>query len=161
MHALVEENRRLVSAQSTPLLMLDSGNIDDDGKPALSMTLSNVGTGPAQIAWFHIADEGGTDYTGGTLYERVAKVDPGVRFTSEQIGGTLMRSGDYRSVFRWPKPVDNEEALAEYGKLNAAQFKLHASACYCSIFEECRVTEFGDSRPRPVSSCKSAAHGGD
>jgi hypothetical protein len=161
MHALVEENRRLVSAQSTPLLMLDSGNIDDDGKPALSMTLSNVGTGPAQIAWFHLTDAAGTDYTGGTLYERVVKSDPGVRFTSQQIGGTLMRSGDQRSVFRWPKPVDNKDALAEYGKLNDARFRLQASACYCSIFEECKVTQFGESRPKPVSSCESALHGGE
>ena len=98
MHALVEENRRLVSAQSTPLLMLDSGNIDDDGKPALSMTLSNVGTGPAQIAWFRLVDAQGTDYRGGTLYERLAKVDPGLRFTSQPIGGTLMRSGTRCSV---------------------------------------------------------------
>ena len=160
MHALVEENRRLVSAQSTPLLMLDSGNIDDSGKPALSMTLSNVGTGPAQIAWFRLVDAHGTDYRGGTLYERVAKVDPSARFTSVPISGTLMRSGDSRSVFRWPKPVDNKDAMAEYEKLNAARFALHASACFCSIFEECKVTEFGDSRPKPVSSCESAAKGG-
>jgi hypothetical protein len=161
MHALVDENRRLVSAQSTPLLMLDSGNLDDSGKPALSMSLSNVGTGPAEIAWFRLTDDAGTDYTGGTLYERVAKVDPGARFTSVPISATLMRSGDSRLVFKWPKPVDNQEALVAWDKLNDVRFRLHASACYCSMFEECKVTEFGDSRPRPVASCEEDSHHGN
>lgn len=62
MHALVEQNTRLVSAQSTPLLMLDTGNLDDNGKAVLSMTISNVGTGPAQIAWFRVVDAQGQDF---------------------------------------------------------------------------------------------------
>jgi hypothetical protein len=159
MHALVEENRRLVSAQSTPLLMLDTGNLDDSGKPVISMTMRNVGTGPAQIAWFRVTDDQGVDYRGGSLYERVEKLDPHGRFISQQVSGTLMRSGDERSVFRWPKPADNKAALAEWDKLNETRFHLHASACYCSIFYECSITKFDDSRPRPVPSCEQTAEG--
>ncbi len=151
MRALVEQNTRLVSAQSTPLLMLDSGNIEN-GKPMITMTLSNVGTGPAQIGWFHIVDSKGTDYSGGTLYERVAAMDPHATFYSEQISETLMRSGDTRNIFKWPKPK-NPAALAAWNDLNQTRFHLHASACYCSIFEECKITEFGMSHPKPVSSC--------
>ena len=153
MHALVEQNTRLVSAQSTPLLMLDSSNLSD-GKQAISMTLTNVGTGPAQIAWFHIADAQGLSYSGGTLYDRVVKADPKASFTSQQISATLMRSGDERSVFSWPKPATGNPALPEWEKLNRSRFQLHASACYCSIFEECKITDFGDSRPRSVASCE-------
>jgi hypothetical protein len=155
MHALVEQNTRLVSAQSTPLLMLDSSNLDDDRKPAISMTLSNVGTGPARIAWFRLHDDKGTDYRGGVLYERVAKLDPGAAFTSQQITSTLMRSGEHRSVFSWPRPK-SPAALAEWQRLNDARFHLQASACYCSMFDECRTTEFGDSRPKSVESCDEA-----
>ncbi len=155
MHALVEQNTRLVSAQSTPLLMLDSSNLGDDGKQAISMVLSNVGTGPARIAWFRLRDDKGTDYSGGALYERVAKLDPGAAFTSQFISSTLMRSGEHRQVFSWPKP-NSPAALAEWKLLNDARFHLHASACYCSIFDECRTTEFGASRPKAVSSCDEA-----
>jgi hypothetical protein len=153
MQALVEQNRRLVSAQSTPLLMLDTGNLDESGKAVISMTLSNVGTGPAQIAWFRVSDPKGENYSGGSLYERVQKLDPGSHFESQQISGTLMRSGDGRSVFKWFKPVGSPAALAAWDKLNLTRFHLHASACYCSIFDECKITEFGESRPRPVTSC--------
>ena len=152
MHALVEQNTRLVAAQSTPLLMLDTSNLDDNHKPAISMTLSNVGTGPAQIAWFRVTDVEGNGYSNG-LYERLAKLDPHLQFTSQQISGTLIRSGNERFVFNWPRPASSEPALAEWNKLNSSRFQLHASACYCSIFDECRVTDFGESRPKPVASC--------
>ena len=117
------------------------------------MTLSNVGTGPAKIAWFRVVDSENNDYRGGSLYEKIAKRDPGISFTSQQISGTLMRNGGDRSVFKWPKPVGSSAALAEWEKLNKSRFHLSASACYCSIFEECRITEFGDSHPKSVSSC--------
>ena len=159
MHALVEENRRLVSAQSTPLLMLDTANLDA-GKLVISMTISNVGTGPARIAWFHVVDDQGTDYSGGALYERVANLDSNLHFTSQYISAILMRSGDERSVFKWPKPLGSKTAIAEWDKLDAIRTRLHASACYCSIFDECRITEFGDSRPRPVASCDNGSHDG-
>lgn len=154
MHALVEQNTRLVSAQSTPLLMLDTSNLDGNGKPAISMTLSNVGTGPARIAWFRVVDAQGNSY--GSLYDRVAKLDPHASFISEQISSTLMRPGSERFVFKWPKPAEASPALAEWNDLNKTRFQLHASACYCSIFDECRTTEFGDSHPQNVESCEGA-----
>jgi hypothetical protein len=153
MHALVEQNTRLVSAQSTPLLMLDTGNLDG-GKQVLTMTISNVGTGPAQISWFRVVDDEGNEYSNGALYERVAKLDSHTPFISQLISATLMKSGDERSVFKWPMPLESKAALAEWDKLNTTRFHLHASACYCSIFEECKITEFGESRPKPVSSCE-------
>ena len=158
MHALVEQNTRLVSAQSTPLLMLDTSNIDG-GKPVLSMTISNVGTGPAQIAWFRVFDSQGNEYSNDALFKRVETLDPHLSFTSQYISATLMRSGDERSVFKWPKPANSGPALVEWNKLSETRLHLHASACYCSIFDECRTTEFGDSRPKPVTSCESASQG--
>ena len=124
------------------------------------MTLSNVGSGPARIAWFHVVDAQGVSYSGGSLYERVAQVEPKASFTSEQISGTLLRSGGERSVFRWPKPVGSEIALADWTKLNRARFALQASACYCSMFDECRVTTFGETHPKPVPSCEATTQDG-
>ncbi len=155
MHALVEQNSRLVSAQSTPLLMLDSGNVSN-GKPVLTMTLSNVGTGPAQIAWFHLTDEAGTDYTGGSLTQRVSELAPtagGVE--TQRIANTLIRTGDSRTIFSWPKPPANSPALPAWNSLNQTRFHLNASACYCSLFDECKITHFADSKPQPVPTCQN------
>ncbi len=156
MHALVDENKRLVEAQSTPLLMLDSSNLNDVGKAALTFKLSNVGTGPAQVRWFHLTDDQGVSYTGGTLYERVAKIDPRASFLSQQISGSLMRSGEFRLVFEWPKPAEWSAVLGSWETLNKTRFRLHGSACYCSMFDECRVTDFDEKRPRVVEDCQTA-----
>ena len=157
MHALVEQNRRLVSAQSTPLLMTDTGNWNS-GQPILTFTVSNVGTGPARIAWFRLSDPQGVDYSGGALTDRVDKLSqkPSQEVSSQPIAGTLMRSGDQRTVWSWPRPIGTPAALAEWEKLNHDRAYLRARACYCSIFDECRITEFGESRPKPVSSCTQA-----
>ncbi len=154
MHALVDQNKRLVEAQSTPLLMLDSSNLSDSGKFSLKFKLSNVGTGPAEVRWFHLTDDQGVSYTGGTLYERVSKLDPTASFVSQQISGSLMRSGDDRTVFDWPKPAEGSLALGAWETLNKTRFGFHGSACYCSMFDECRVTDFSEKKPRVVESCE-------
>ncbi len=151
MEALVEQNRRLVHAQSTPLLTYDTGN-QRDGKALISMTLRNVGTGPAQIFWFKVLDEQGTDFTGYALTERVMKLDPKSKPASQEINSMLIRSGEERSIFQWPRPT-NPAAIAEWEKLNHVRFHLHLSACYCSIFDECQITNFSTSHPKPVQSC--------
>ena len=145
------------------LTALDSGNLDK-GRIVLSLTLSNVGTGPARIAWLHITDAQGNDALAASIEKQVDKLlspnqlDPGKAnlqsaFQSTQIEATLMRSGEDRPVWKWPRPTANPAAIAEWEKLNTARFHLRASACYCSIFDECRITEFGTSRPEPVASC--------
>jgi hypothetical protein len=153
MHALVEQNTRLVDAQSTPLLMLDSANANN-GKLVLSMTISNVGTGPAQIAWYRATDDQGNSFTGGAVESEIDKVDPKALVATQPISSTLLRSGDQRLIFSWAQPANNPAAIAEWWKLNHARFHIHASACYCSIFDECKITDFGSSRPKPVQSCK-------
>ena len=50
MEALVEQNQRLVRAQSTPILQYTHGN-NVDGEKVLHFEVRNVGTGPALSAW--------------------------------------------------------------------------------------------------------------
>ena len=150
MHALVEQNTRLVSAQSTPLLMLDTANLDGS-KPVISMTISNVGTGPAQISWFRVFDDQGNGYSNGSLYERLRKLDSSLPVSSQQISATLMRSGDERSVFKWPRPVASPVALAEWEKLNLLAFictRAHATAPSSTSAESPSSAGAGQSRFR-------------
>ena len=108
------------------------------------------------MGWFHLTDDQGVSYTGGRLYERVTKLDPKTSFMSQQISGSLMRSGDDRTVFEWPKPVDGSPALGAWETLNKTRFGLHGSACYCSMFDECRVTDFSVRKPKVVENCETS-----
>ncbi len=158
MEALVEQNRRLVEAQSTPLPTYETGNVSG-GKAIIDMKLHNVGTGPAQIFWFRAFDDQGVDFTGHAIEERVSKLDPKSQFLTQPINSTLLKSGDEALILQWPKPT-NPAALAEWEKLNHARRYLHLSACYCSIFDECRITDFTTNRPKPVQSCEQNAKQG-
>lgn len=153
MEALVEQNSRLVHAQSTPLLAFDTGNYEA-GKHVLSMTIANVGTGPAEVYWLHISDEQGVDSRGAALTDRALKAAPHSSPSSEQVESILMRSGEERSVFKWPRPNGSRAGVAEWEKLEKQRVHLSLSACYCSMFDECRITDFGVSRPKPVTSCE-------
>ena len=157
MHALVDQNKRLVEAQSTPLLMLDSSNLSDSGKASLKFKVSNVGTGPARVGWFHLTDDLGVSYTGGALSERVSKTDSNTVVLSQQISGSFLRSGDERTVFDWPKPANGSPAMGTWETLNKARFGFRGTACYCSLFDECRVTDFSGTKPKVVESCDMAS----
>src|ERR1700754_4434665 len=59
MEKLVEQNARLVRANSVPLIQFDTGNITQEGQSDLYLEVANVGTGPARIVWFEIQQENG------------------------------------------------------------------------------------------------------
>ncbi len=117
MEALVEQNSRLVHAQSTPLLMYDSADGDAAGKLIIKMTLSNVGTGPADVYWFRATDGQGLDYSGAALTSRAMKAAPDPRQSrpaSQDVDSVLMRSGDERIIFLWPRPTGSWSGMAEW-----------------------------------------------
>src|SRR6202008_287634 len=58
MEKLVEQNSRLVKANSVPLLLFDTGNVDDQGQPEIYLGVRNAGTGPARIVWFELLQDG-------------------------------------------------------------------------------------------------------
>ncbi len=44
-----------------------------------------------------------------------------------------------------------------YAALNAARADLQLQACYCSVLNDCWVTDFGSERPRAVAECRTLA----
>src|SRR6185369_16176359 len=48
MEKLVDQNARLVKANSVPLLQFDHGNVNDQGKSEIYLAVRNARTGPAR-----------------------------------------------------------------------------------------------------------------
>ena len=44
---------------------------------------------------------------------------------------------------------------ALYAALNAAREDIRVQACYCSVLNDCWVTDFGPERPHPVAACRA------
>lgn len=91
------------------------------------------------------------------MSRRAEQLDPSGQVLSNLISSTLMRSGEDRNFFRWPKPIGNDPALAQWHALDKIRFQLRPSACYCSMFDECWITTFDSGVPRPVQRCAAAA----
>jgi hypothetical protein len=154
MEKLVEQNARLVRANSTPLLIVGHGNQGEDGTPKLGFSIQNSGTGPARIVWVEIRHNDKPAKNGLDLIGAVAGGTPGVTFTSSQIAPSMLVAGEERNFLVWPRPpATDAEGLKAWKALDSARWKLSFQACYCSVFDECWTSSLSADVPKPVKAC--------
>lgn len=150
MEALVRENERLVRAQSTPILQYDHGNGGEDGQRRLEFSITNVGTGPARVMWARLTRAGKT-YSKWSDF--IADSGPGTAtFTTSPINRTVLSQGEVRRLVRWTYPAD-PLGRARWSTIDKQRFEAKATACYCSVFEQCWISDMEADLPRPVERC--------
>jgi len=159
MERLVEQNSRLVRANSVPLLQFDHGNLGDDGKPQIYLSVHNVGTGPARIVWFEVLQDGKAirsprDLLPADLNRQVAQLDT----VTSGIAPSMMPAGETRKILKWTLPDPGTPAHTAWQQVDKSRFALVASACYCSLFDECWLTSASADVPRPVARCEPKGH---
>lgn len=156
MEQLVEQNARLVRANSVPLLQFDTGNVTPEGASVLYLEVKNVGTGPARIVWFEMQrQDGGLVRSYPDLLpkgSRLSRPDAGI--VTGGIAPSMMPAGERRKLLSWPRPAAEVPGLTEWNHLNRERFGLKVEACYCSLFDECWLTKATADVPRPVASCE-------
>ena len=151
MEALVHANERLVWAQSTPILQYDHGNVGEDGKPALEFTIRNVGTGPARVVWFEFMQGGKRYHDIGDWVRANGKGSN--NFTTASISLIALAAGEQRNLLIWKKPND-APGLSRWQAVDQARFTAHVRACYCSVFDQCWVSNLEADIPQPVADCR-------
>jgi hypothetical protein len=151
MEALVEENERLVRAQSTPILQYESGNVGDDGAPAQVFTIKNVGTGPARVSWFEL-EHGGKTYSGVAKFVLDTGINP-ITFIESSINQTVLAQGDKRNLLVWRNPSD-AVGQSRWKQIDKARSEVKVRACYCSVFDECWLSNLEADLPKRVPSCE-------
>ncbi|HEY7643310.1 MAG TPA: hypothetical protein VH814_26515 [Steroidobacteraceae bacterium] len=62
---------------------------------------------------------------------------------------TVLRAGDDTLILGLKR--EGQEAL--WDKLNTLRFELKFRACYCSVFDECWVSDLVTVSPQPVEQC--------
>ncbi|HLO96354.1 MAG TPA: hypothetical protein VK195_18755 [Burkholderiaceae bacterium] len=168
MQALVDQNARLVKAGSTPILQFYTGNISPEGRRRLRIWVENVGTGPARLVWLQLRLK---DRALEGVHElpRLMAIQPGAPevptddfpFVRSTIQGHVLAAGHQRALFEAQKDDMGSPASQRlYERLNEQLHGVRASACYCSVFDECWETDFGPQLPRPVQRCEAPASTG-
>lgn len=157
MEKLVKQNERLVHAQSTPVLRFSHGNLNDRGESALDFEVTNVGSGVARIISMSVIYER-QSFPTVLDFARSLGNGGGDRFfwTTADIAQTTMPPGEVRAALSWKRP-ETPGARAQWERLDQARFQARASACYCSVFDECWVSNMEADIPRPVAACVAPA----
>jgi len=170
MERMADANARLVSANSWPLLQRYWSDNGTDGKPATALVVSNGGVGPAKIEAFELFWKGRPMHNPYELIEACcldapdstssgAQRGPGGALTPAEaalnvnsIQGMILRAGTTLSAYELPRtPVT--EAVAT--RLRATKPDLSLRACYCSVFDECWVSDLRTLQPARVARCEA------
>jgi len=160
-----DDMQRLVQAQSWPFLGFSTSNTETNtltGKPepVISMTIENLGVGPAKIQSLEIFYKGKNVKTSrellraccadasGKIPEDAWKQTP---ILTSSVVGRVLRAGQTVPFLYWSRP-ETDNAMWE--KLNMARFEIEKKICYCSVFDECWTSDLESTQATPVKSCR-------
>jgi len=159
-----DDMQRLVQAQSWPFVGFITSNNETNpatGKqePVITMTIENLGVGPAKIQSLEIFYKGKNIKTSrellracctdasGKLDEDAWKQTP---ILTSSVVGRVLRAGQTMPFIYWSRPeTDN----AVWEKFNLARFEVEKKICYCSVFDECWTSDLDSTQATPVKSC--------
>ena len=149
MQKMADENARLVQANSWPLLQFTTGNANEKGEPEITLKVENAGVGPAKLISLEVFRDNQRIRTPRDL---VQALDPATTRPLLSLGVTMpivLRPGDSQLIIGLKR--QGQEAL--WDKLNTARFELRFRACYCSVFDECWVSDLATVSPQHVEQC--------
>jgi hypothetical protein len=153
MEKLVAANEKQVEASTLPILHFGTGNVADNAK-AIHFDLTNGGTGPAIIEWLRVKWDGQPTSGPGDLLERCCHKGPqqAVSVWRNVASGMTISAGQSETVFQVRAAGADPEMYRVLD--SAARFKVEPESCYCSVLDECWITDF-KVRPRKVASCEA------
>ena len=149
MQEMARANARLVQANSWPLLQFTTGNANEAGQAEITLKIENAGVGPAKVISLEIFHG---EQRIRTPLDLVQALDPATKRPLLSLGVTMpmvLRAGDDTLIFGMKR--EGQETL--WDKLNTARFELRFRACYCSVFDECWVSDLTTVSPQRVEHC--------
>ncbi|QCB56240.1 hypothetical protein E5675_18565 [Sphingopyxis sp. PAMC25046] len=135
-----------------PFVTFGTSNGDEDGNQDISLSLTNNGVGPAILGPIEVRYEGKPIKTPVELLKTCcAKAGmQGVRLSTSPSTGIAVRPGETIEFVSFPRTPESEKLWQTFNK---ERWKLEVRSCYCSIFNDCWITEGMQGLPKPVNKC--------
>ena len=141
---------------TTPLLQLDSGNVGPNGKPLLTFTLTNVGTGTARIVWLEMKLDG---VAAPSMHALIRKLGAGAENTDLNVQTSGMRRGCCPRAARsmcccgaGRRTVTPPDAYC--GMRSTRRVRSYRSAGGATArLDVCRTSNLSGETPAPVDAC--------
>jgi hypothetical protein len=142
-----------VQANSWPLLQRYQSDGDPHGPRVFSLVVWNNGVGPAKVESVEVFWKGRPVHNPRELEEMCCQRDraasvPGVETNS--LMGSVLRAGEVRSILSFPEDAEHER-LTEGLRISLADIAW--KACYCSVFDECWMSDLKTMHPPGVKEC--------
>ena len=180
---MAEANAKLVQANSWPFLQFVTTNHDEDGDLIITLGVHNAGVGPAKIESFEVLWQGQPVRNNVELLQRCCGLDPARLMTDKAVsakGASERAVATARNASRSSIANDfmaaSEKGVMEahqqsnflvlpltprtaavWDRLNTARFQVQTRACYCSVFDECWVSDLRTLDADDVKSCPAPA----
>jgi hypothetical protein len=152
MERMAEANSRLVQANSWPLLQRFQSDGEWDGPRVFSLEVVNLGVGPAKVESVEVHWKGQPVRNPReleTLCCGAKFVDnPGVQTSG--LMGTVLRAGEVRRIITFPEDAEHQELTHS---LSISLGDIAWKVCYCSVFDECWLSDMRTMHPPTVKEC--------
>ena len=155
--------RQLVAANVWPFPRAILSNGYDD-KGSIAIGVSNGGVGPAKIQSFEVFYRGQPASSGLDLLRKCCGLGRGAAAVKKQLpegdrysiaDETVLRPGEEDPVLR----VRPSAAAPEVpNRFSAALMQIGFRVCYCSVLDQCWISDLKNTRVQPVSECGPPEH---
>jgi hypothetical protein len=181
MERMADANARLVQANSWPLLEYVTGNQADNGDLQIYLRVHNAGVGPAKLETFEVFWNGKPMRSNEDLLRQCCGYDPALM--KSNLDTAAMMHGSIEARIAAAKKASQSAVKTNYAgtgvtglleahetssflilpltpktapvwqKLNGARMQLQFRACYCSVFDECWISNLRTLTPPRVKVC--------
>lgn len=152
MERMAVENGRLVQANSWPLLQRYHSDGPPQGPRVFSIVVVNNGVGPAKVESVEVSWKGQPVRNPRELEALCCHTGqagaPPVETSS--LMGTVLRAGQSRNILTFPEDGEHEKLTQG---LQISLDDITWKACYCSVFDECWVSDLRTMHPPSVREC--------
>lgn len=156
MERMAEANAKLVQANSWPLLQRFQSDDAPDGSHVYSLFVINNGVGPAKVEQVEVSWKGQPVRTARELLRLCCAngqdvSEPAVETSG--LMGSVLRAGEIRRVIEFPEDAVHGN-LTQGMKVSLKDIEWRA--CYCSVFDECWLSDLKTMNPQAVRQCPPA-----
>lgn len=156
MERMAEANAKLVQANSWPLLQRFQSDEAQDGSHAYSLYVINNGVGPAKVEQVEVSWKGQPVRTARELIKLCCANDQDISepfVETSGLMGSVLRAGEIRRVIEFPE--DAAHGSLTRG-LKVSLKDIEWKTCYCSVFDECWLSDLKTMSPQSVAQCPVA-----
>ncbi len=146
-----EATEKMQIASVWPHISYESSNQSAEGLPLIRLSLTNKGVGPATIKGLEIrhrerAYTGFAEILTACCLEQPQPLSLGMA----SIVGEVLRPGDDLMFAQLDRAKVPDELWTRFDK---ERLNLKVRVCYCSVFDDCWISNGSDSKTQPVKQC--------